>query len=185
MDAVRSSSGPRGYFLVSGPRQAPPSYVRCSIQPESRDMRAFIRTFIAASLVISALGCSSASSSGTNTAATPKANPDLITTGEIDSQPFRDAYDIVQMLRPTWFSKKSGSSSTRRIGVSPSNSAIGAGLLVYLDNARMGGVEALRQITPNAIESLRFMDAATATAMLPGIGSSVITGAIVAHSRRG
>ena len=67
-------------------------------------MRAFIRTFIAASLVISALGCSSASSSGTNTAATPKANPDLITTGEIDSQPFRDAYDIVQMLRPTWFS---------------------------------------------------------------------------------
>lgn len=148
-------------------------------------MRAFIRMFVAFALVFPAFGCSSASSGGTKTAATPKANPEVISKAEIDAQPFRDAYDIVQLLRPAWFSKTSGSSSTRRIGVSTSNSAIGAGLLVYLDNARMGGVEALRQITPNAIESLRFMDAATATAMLPGIGSSVITGAIVAHSRRG
>jgi hypothetical protein len=60
----------------------------------------------------------------------------------------------------------------------------GSGLVVYLDNARMGGVEALRQLNTGAIESLRFMDAANATARLPGLGSSVISGAIVAQSRR-
>ncbi len=61
----------------------------------------------------------------------------------------------------------------------------GSGLVVYLDNARMGGVDALRQLNTSAIESLRFMDAATATATLPGLGSSVIAGAIVVRTRRG
>ena len=140
------------------------------------------RVFAALVITYGALGCSSATKT---TSATPKIDQDVITTAEIDSQPFRDAYDIVQMLRPTWFTRKSGGSSARRMGVSTSNSAIGAGLVVYIDNSRMGDVEALRQIRPNGIESLRFMDAATATAMLPGIGTSVISGAIVARSRRG
>jgi hypothetical protein len=117
--------------------------------------------------------------------ATPKSDPDVITTSEIEFQNFRDAYDIVQRLRPTWFTRKSGSSTARRMGVSVSSSSIGAGLLVYLDNARLGGVDALRQLSASSIGSLQFMDAATATATLPGIGSSVISGAIVVRTRRG
>ena len=148
-------------------------------------LRVFVRALAAIVIVCGTLSCSSASSGVAKSSATPKSDPDVITTAEIDSQPWRDAYDIVQVLRPSWFSRKSGSASTRRIGVSASNSAIGAGLLVYIDNARMGGVDALRQIRPNSIESLTFMDAATATAKLPAVGTSVITGAIVARSRRG
>jgi len=145
-------------------------------------MRLFSRTLAAFAVAYGVVGCATAAS---KTTASPKQDADIISTAEIDSQAFRDAYDIVQLLRPTWFTRKSGSASTRRIGVSASNSATGAGLLVYIDNSRMGGVEALRQIRPSSIESLRFMDAPTATATLPGIGSSVITGAIVARSRRG
>ena len=148
-------------------------------------MRVFARTLAAIVVVCGSLSCSSASSGAAKSSATPRADPDIISTAEIDSQQWRDAYDIVQVLRPSWFSRKSGSATTRRIGVSPSRSDIGAGLLVYIDNSRMGGVEALRQIRPNSIESLTFMDAATATAKLPGVGTSVITGAIVARSRRG
>ena len=129
-------------------------------------------------LVSVTLGCSPASGAKPSTSAAPKTDPDLITTSEIDSQTFRDAYDIVQRLRPTWFTRKSGSSSARRMGT------YGSGLVVYLDNSRMGGVDALRQLNTSAIGSLRFMDAATATATLPGLGSSVIAGAIVARSRR-
>lgn len=149
------------------------------------DMRAFARVLAAIVFVCGSLSCSSASSGAANPAATPKVDPDVISKAEIDSQAWRDAYDIVQVLRPTWFSRKSGSASARRMGVSTSSSAIGAGLVVYIDNSRMGGVEALRQIRPNSIESLTFMDAATATAKLPGIGMSVISGAIVGRSRRG
>ncbi|MFL5499183.1 MAG: hypothetical protein ACJ8AA_11585 [Gemmatimonadaceae bacterium] len=148
-------------------------------------MRDLLRTVAALAFACGTIACSSATNANTKTTAAPKADPDVISTSEIDSQPFRDAYDIVQVLRPTWFTRKSAGATTRRIGVSTSNSAIGAGLVVYVDNSRMGGVEALRQLTPNSIESLRFMDAATATAKLPGIGTSVVSGAIVARSRRG
>jgi hypothetical protein len=126
-------------------------------------------------------GCASSGTAGGSAKA--RTDPNVITMAEIDSEPFRDAYDIVQRLRPAWYTQKSGGASARRMGTSSSNSAIGAGLVVYLDNSRMGGVDALHQLSPNAIGSLRFMDAAAATAMLPGIGTSVISGAIVARSR--
>ena len=139
---------------------------------------------IGAALISVALSCSASSGVTPGSSTTPRPDPDRITTSEIDSQNFRDAYDIVQQLRPAWFTRKSGSSTARRIGVSTSSSAIGAGLFVYLDNAHLGGVEALRQLSASAIESLQFMDAATATATLPGIGSSVVSGAIVVRMRR-
>jgi hypothetical protein len=146
-------------------------------------MKRLLRTSIGLALVGATLGCSASTSGGPRSSATPRPDPDFITTAEIESEPFRDAYDIVQRLRPTWFTRKSGSSSARRIGASGGRSDIGAGLLVYLDNARLGGVEALRQLSANAIESLRFVDAATATATLPGIGSSVVSGAIIVRTR--
>jgi hypothetical protein len=68
-------------------------------------------------------------------------------------------------------------------GVQPTSS--GGGLVVYLDNTRMGGPEALRDLPATSVSSLQYMDAATATAKLPGIGSSIVTGAIVATSRTG
>jgi len=142
-------------------------------------MRILLRMLIVLALTSVTLGCSSSSGAAARTSGTPKTDPDLITTSEIDSQSFRDAYDVVQKLRPTWFTRKTGSSSARRMGVS------GAGLVVYLDNSRLGGVDALRQLSISAIGSLRFMDAATATATLPGLGSSVISGAIVVRTRQG
>jgi len=127
-------------------------------------------------------------------ASSPKVrtNPDLITKAEIEAGGFRDAYDIVQRLRPTWFTKakSSGAQSMGGIQVSGGYSGVqsgstGAGLLVYLDNTRMGGTAALRDIPATSITALQYMDAATATARLPGIGSTVISGAIVATSRTG
>lgn len=148
-------------------------------------MRRLLQMLAAFAFISVTLGCSSSSGGAPHTSAAPKVNPDLITASEFESQSFRDAYDIVQRLRPTWFTRKSGSSTARRMGVSVSNSAIGAGLVVYLDNSQLGGVDALRQLSTSAIESLQFMDAATATATLPGLGSSVISGAIVVRTRRG
>jgi hypothetical protein len=141
-------------------------------------MRGLLKTLTALAIIGVTLGCSASSGATPKTSSKPRVDPDLISTAEIDSQTFRDAYDVVQKLRPTWFSRKTGGSSARRMGTS------GSGLVVYMDNARMGGVEALRQLNTAAIESLRFMDASIATATLPGLGSSVIAGAIVAKSRR-
>jgi hypothetical protein len=147
-------------------------------------MVGYLRVAFIAVLAAGSVGCASAPS-GAGRLPKARTDPNVITLAEIDSEPFRDVYDIVQRLRPSWYTQKSGGASARRMGASSSNSAIGAGLVVYLDNSMLGGVDALHQLSPNAIESLRFLDAAAATAMLPGIGTRVISGAIVAHSRRG
>lgn len=123
--------------------------------------RAF--AILSVTVVLGAANACASAGAGSASSAT-KANQNLITTAEIDAGSFRSAYDVVQRLRPNWFR---------------------SGLVVYLDNTRMSGLGALRDLTPAGIKSLEFMDASTAEAKLPGIGSSVIAGAIVAHSRIG
>lgn len=146
-------------------------------------------------MIAAVAACASTGGAAGSSGAKVKSNPDVITTAEIDAGGFRDAYDVVQRLRPTWFTKArasaSGSLSGTQVsggsggmsGVQPSSG--GGGLVVYLDNTRMGGPEALRDLPATSIGSLQYMDAATATARLPGLGSSVITGAIVATARSG
>lgn len=124
-----------------------------------------------------------------------KSNSDVITTAEIDAGTYRDAYDIVQRLRPNWFTKAKAATTGSMGGMQVSGGSGGmtavqsgsssGGLVVYLDNHRLGGPEALRDLTPATIKSLQYMDAATATARLSGLGSTVVTGAIVATSRTG
>ncbi|HEY1953699.1 MAG TPA: hypothetical protein VGG76_12920 [Gemmatimonadaceae bacterium] len=148
----------------------------------------------ALSFVLTACATSGAGGAGSAAGAT-RANTDVITTSEIDGATFRDAYDVVQRLRPSWLTRARASSGgslggTQVAGSSGSMSGVqpnasSAGLVVYLDNARMGGPEALRDISASAINTLQYMDAATATAKLPGIGSSIISGAIVVTSRTG
>lgn len=146
-------------------------------------------------MIAAVAACASTGGTAGSSGSKVKANPDVITTAEIDAGNFRDAYDVVQRLRPTWFTKArastSGTLSGTQVagsgggmsGVQPNSS--GGGLVVYLDNTRMGGPEALRDLPATSISSLQYMDAATATAKLPGLGSSIITGAIVASARSG
>ena len=134
----------------------------------------------------SALGCSAATS-GASSSSTTKADPDLITVAEINSQSFRNAYEVVQRLRPTWLTKNA---APTRLGMNVGGGGgvqtdSGSGLLAYLDNTRLGGVNALRDITAAGLGSIEYMDAAKATARLSGIGSSAVSGAIVVHSRAG
>lgn len=160
-------------------------------------MRRRFALFSSSTMIAAALACASAGGTTGSSTGTPtvKANADLIGATEIDAGSFRDAYDIVQRLRPTWLTKSRTSSTQSLGGIQVSGSAggmtgvqsgsAGGGLVVYLDNYRMGGPEALRDISATSISSLQYMDAATATAKLPGLGSSVISGAIVATSRLG
>jgi hypothetical protein len=128
-----------------------------------------------------------ASAGGGSASAEAKKNPNLITTAEIDAASFRSAYDVVQRLRPNWFSRaaQAGSQTMGVSAVSGAQTGGGAGLVVYLDNARLGGVDALRDLPVSGIASLEFMDAGAAQSKLPGIGSSIISGAILARSRIG
>lgn len=157
-------------------------------------MKGFLQIAGGAALVSITVACAS-TPAASRPSANVERNPDLIATAEIEGQSFRDAYDIVQRLRPTWLTRKADAAASRRMGVTVTTSPTGqrsgiqsgaaAGLLVYLDKARLGGIETLRELSIGNIKSIQFMDASAAMASLPGVGSSVITGAIIVHSRTG
>jgi hypothetical protein len=157
-------------------------------------MRGFSGSLVSVLLAAATFACASASgsSSTASPAGSTQSTSDFITTTEIESAAFRDAYDVVQRLRPTWFTKARAAGSSGSIGgtqVGGGNMAVqssnSVGLVVYLDNTRMGGPQTLRDISASSIKSLQYLDAAAATARLPGLGSSIVSGAIVATSRAG
>src|SRR6266542_361341 len=101
----------------------------------------FLVSAVTALFVISCATSPAVNQSGVTAA---KVNQNLITTAEVDAATgMRDAYDLVQRLRPTWLTKErpAGSMSGSVLG---QTGGAGGGLLVYLDNARLGGVSALR-----------------------------------------
>ncbi len=63
-----------------------------------------------------------------------------------------NAYDLVRTLRPMWLRKR-GSNSINDDG----------DIVVYLNNARLGGPEALRQVETISVTSIRYYDAGAAT----------------------
>ena len=93
----------------------------------------------------------------------------VISQEEIMATGATNLYDVVVRLRPMWL---------RGRGVQNFGGQTGM-ILVYQDHVRMGEVSALRDMPPNYVVSLRFLDAASAAA-LPGIGPrEIVGGAIV------
>lgn len=78
-------------------------------------------------------------------------------------------YDVVSQLRPRWLDIR----GTR----SMSNSS--TEIVVFQGNSLLGGPEVLHQFSPGAAWALRYMDGATASASLPGLGTRHIQGAIL------
>jgi hypothetical protein len=134
-----------------------------------------LATFVAAAtLALGAGAC--ASSSGATTGTRGTRSPDLISKADIEATQSGNAYDLVNRLRPQWL-RTSGVGS-----VSGGNPAT-YGLVVFLDNVRLGGVETLRSVDSGSITSIRFLTAERAASTLPAVGRDPISGAIVISTR--
>ena len=129
------------------------------------------------------IGCAASSGSPKPSSASPKRIPSNYRSGD-PSQSFRDGYDIVQRLRTGLVHEKERGFNYAADGPVAVSLRTGAGLLLPRQRPT-GGVEALRTLSAPSIESMKFLDAATATATLPGIGSSVVSGAIVVRMQGG
>lgn len=93
----------------------------------------------------------------------------VITQEEIMATGATNLYDVVLRLRPGWLRGRGVQNFGGRTGM----------ILVYQDHVRMGEVSALRDMPPNYVVTVRFLDAATA-ASLPGIRPrEIVAGAIV------
>jgi hypothetical protein len=101
-------------------------------------------------------------------------NPNIISADEIREMHgagVRDLYELVNRERPRWLQTR-----TERSLQLPTT------VLVYVNETRLGGTDALRGYPLQSVSSLRYLDAAQAM-LLPGAGSAHIDGAIVINTR--
>ena len=79
----------------------------------------------------------------------------LITTDEIEEISTTTAYEIVDRLRPSWL-RNQGPVSIRSAGTATFP-------MVYIDEVRSGGVEALNRVSSQIIREIRFINGRDAT----------------------
>jgi hypothetical protein len=126
-----------------------------------------------ASLLLALLSSSAvlgACASGARSGSRVAGNPNLITRSEIDEarqSGVRDLYELIERRRPRWLQAR----AERSINLQTS-------ILVFQNNSRLGGIDALRGYPLGSITSIRYLDAAQA-GLLPGGGGAHVEGAIV------
>jgi hypothetical protein len=137
-------------------------------------------------LLLFATACGS---SGTQRTGSAAADQRPITLEEIESVGAGTAYDLVQVRRPAWLRTRGTQSfneGSRGVGAA---SAAGASIattpgqtpiVVSLGAARLGGVEALRQIDIRTIGSVEFLGRAAADYRF---GPGHLHGAIILKAR--
>ncbi len=117
-----------------------------------------------------AMVCVGAACAGQSRPGSERRNPNLIGIAEIQEMQqagVRDLYELVSRLRPTWLQTRSERSLQLETTV-----------LVYHNETRLGGIDALRGYPLVNIASVRYLDAAQA-GLLPGASSAHVEGAIV------
>jgi hypothetical protein len=112
----------------------------------------------------------------------PKGRPNLISEEEIAflGGTVQTAYGIVQRLRPAMLRVRSGSASSSQGGTSSMDFSA-TEIAVYLDNQKMGGLQALSDIMLSQIKEIRYLNASDATTLF---GTGNAAGAIQVVGKR-
>lgn len=91
---------------------------------------------------------------------------EVITAQEIAGVEVNDAFEAVQRLRPQLLRTR-GTATVRSAGPEGQPTGIatqsGTELTVYVDNLRVGGAEALRNISARRVQEIRYVNARDAT----------------------
>jgi hypothetical protein len=99
---------------------------------------------------------------------------DRLTTEEIASVEAATLFEVVQRLRPRWLEVRAV-----RSGFEGPPTEI----VVVMDRTYLGGVDELRRLGRETAVSLEYMTGARASALLSGLGSRHVEGAIIVHTR--
>jgi hypothetical protein len=117
-------------------------------------------------------GCTPAAPGAWQEPRTASASGSVLTREEIVSSGATNLYSVVQRLRPGWLTGRGVQNFGGQTGM----------IVVYHNQIRMGDVTALREMAPEYVVSMRFLDATTA-AGLPGISPrEIVAGAIVVRT---
>ena len=130
-----------------------------------------MRVFRAAVSILAVAVTAGCASGGTSGSSAPRHAQNVITADELETVDVNDAYQAVQRLRPQFLTSTRGPTRMRS-GAGTAE----AGIQVYLNDQRVGGVTALQQIPKNDVKEIRFLSASEATTRY---GTGNTSGAIV------
>lgn len=119
-----------------------------------------------AAIVLAACASAPSSSGASTTPSRVRGSRDVITADELASIDVQNALQAVQRLRPNFLRAQGPTSITQGQ----------QSVVVYVDNARMGGPEALEQIPITDVKEIRYLNATDATQRY---GTGHTAGAIV------
>lgn len=114
-------------------------------------------------VALAVAACASGSASSSSTAARSR---DLITVEEMRKAGAANAYDLITTLRPNWLNIRGEHSFRETARTQDRSEVVTPGvptLVIYLDNARLGGAETLRQVLVPTLMSVQYFDAKAAT----------------------
>jgi outer membrane cobalamin receptor len=101
----------------------------------------------------------------------PQRSRNVLTAEDFQNRPERNLYDLLARVRPNWLRPQGGNLVS---GTSP--------VVVYVNNVRFGGVQALRDITLDEVERVRFVDGTDAATRY---GLNTDGGVLEVTTRRG
>lgn len=126
-------------------------------------MRNFAFCFLAALFLVAC-----ASSTGTQS---PRRSTNLITAEEIAASTARDAFEVVQLLRPAWLVTR---------GIASPNNPRSNVPAAYINNSRLGDIENLRNVSALSIAEIRLLSPNDATTLY---GTGHVGGAIMVKTK--
>ncbi len=118
-------------------------------------------------LVAALVACASGSSQGE----APNPGSNVLTRAQLEEAGVRNAYEAVERLRPRWLTVRGG----------PRSFNVETEVVVYQEMMLLGTADALRRIGIDGIYEIRYLDGATASASLPGLGGRHVDGAIIIY----
>lgn len=127
-------------------------------------------------LAVLLAACAGAGRSGPGGEATAassgsRRSSDLLTQAEIQDAGVGSIHDIVQRLRPAWLRTRSGGS----VNAMPQYA------IVYIDGARVGGIETLRRLNAADVRTIRYLRGPDATTRF---GTGHEGGAILVETKK-
>ncbi len=130
---------------------------------KEEEMKMFSRTSL---LLVLALTCVH-SVAEAQTASKPRRDRDVLTAEEISGASVSTVYELVRSKRPRWLTVRG--SSTLRTSAGTDNMGkpmiypAEAEIAVYVDDVKHGSQESLRSMSTNTVETIQYLDAASAT----------------------
>ena len=108
-----------------------------------------------------------------------------LTASEIEASTAASVYQLIQQKRPRWLSPRGSSTLRTQSGTDmfgrPTESPADPEIAVYVDEVRHGTQETLRSMPPHTVESMEYLDAASATQRF---GTNHEYGAILVRRKR-